>query len=224
MAVGPIHGILLLEEADETSQPPPLLGLLPKLGGASGTAFSLSTQPCRKSNGTRAAFTHYQHTGGNVVPRQPIRSVDDMPVEDSKSARLILPQILAGAFALMVAGSVHAIVKQSETFGPSVGDIIAFPPNTEARRNDARFEVARDGGNLCTIDLTTMRDGGGSFVIETRYPGWPRAFRVHWSGPRTAGPGQDCGATADLDIPLDKVATLALAAGGYGPKAAPPAP
>jgi hypothetical protein len=146
-----------------------------------------------------------------------------MPVDYSKSAGLILPPILAGGLALLILGSVSAVVKQSERLGPAVGDIVAFPASPDPRRGDTRIDATHVAGGHCVIDLAEVRRNGGSFVIEERYPGLPRSYRVHWSGTRTADPGQDCGAAADLDLEVDKVATLALAAGGYGPRAAPPA-
>ena len=60
-----------------------------------------------------------------------------------------------------------------------------------------------------------MASGGGSLVVEQRFPG-KRLYRVHWAGQRTSNDTSDCGDAADLLVSRFDLQLLTNAVGGAG--------
>jgi hypothetical protein len=133
-----------------------------------------------------------------------------------KAGRLLLPA-LYGVLTFGLAFGAVAALSVVVRGGPAVGDIITFdtihPPPL---LNDVRLLVHRPDQFACVLDLNTIRQGGGSLIVEARIPGETRAFHLHWAGGRTSTDTADCGQTADLIVDHHDVDVLALAAGGYG--------
>ena len=143
-----------------------------------------------------------------------------MAISNSKHARILLPPLLAGAFAILVATSLDAVRHFEDRTGPAVGDLIAFQPKPDAVASSIRLEVERVNAEECTLDLDRLRREGGSLIVEERRLGVPRAFRVHWAGAGTDEGRTDCGRQADLLLAHQDVLALVFAAGGYGPSPA----
>ena len=101
---------------------------------------------------------------------------------------------------------------------PRVGDIIVFDNNRQPTYGfvDGRVLAVRAGQAGCMLDTQAMRLTGGSLIVEQRESGRNPQVRIHWSGLRTTGDDQNCGADADLLLRSSDMAVLAAAAGGYG--------
>nr|WP_294503810.1 hypothetical protein [uncultured Rhodopila sp.] len=100
---------------------------------------------------------------------------------------------------------------------PQVGDIVVFAPAaSRGEDNNLRIAVHRPGQPGCVLDLDTIRQTGGSLVVEARLWRPIPGFRLHWAGERTATESDDCGANADLLVSKSDLGSLAIAAGGYG--------
>jgi hypothetical protein len=125
--------------------------------------------------------------------------------------------LLAGAVALLSFVGAVDLARAVADMGPCVGDVIAFQTDHAAGIDtDARLEVARTDQPGCRLDVATIRQSGGSVVVEQRRSADPRLYQVHWSGPLTSSDGADCGTSADLLLRDTDMEVLAMAAGGYG--------
>ncbi len=126
--------------------------------------------------------------------------------------------LLVTALTVFVIGSaVAGIVRQTAELGPKLGDIITFDPADEGPDTDGTVLTAtRPDGTDCTLDVTTIRRSGGSFILEQRDAGPDLPWRAHWAGARTGDGPADCGAQADVIISSMNVTFLAAAAGGFG--------
>jgi hypothetical protein len=126
---------------------------------------------------------------------------------------LALAVIIVAIFCL---GMIELVVRVASIV-PRVGDIIAFEPGVLAVRDvETRLTAAREGQSGCVLDVAAMRQTGGSLVMEERKPGRNPLFRVHWSGLRTTGDAENCGAAADLELRASDLEILAMGAGGFG--------
>jgi hypothetical protein len=145
--------------------------------------------------------------------------------EPNESKASGIGTVLLGVTAIALAGMVGTIglIRQVETLGPKVGDIIAFDPQDPMSR-DMKPHVmavpANHVGIACELDVQAMHQAGGSVIIESRALETRGSIRIHWSGVRTATDGTNCGSSADLVVDQDDIEILALAAGGFGPSAA----
>nr|WP_294518032.1 hypothetical protein [uncultured Rhodopila sp.] len=100
---------------------------------------------------------------------------------------------------------------------PQVGDIVVFAPaNTRDDDSKIRIAVHRPGQPGCVLDLGTIRQTGGSLVVEARLSRPIPGFRLHWAGERTSVENDDCGSSADLFVGKGDLGSLVTAAGGYG--------
>jgi hypothetical protein len=112
-------------------------------------------------------------------------------------------------------------------FGPHVGDMVAFDPPAAQTGTlgdnpaegmptslTSRVTPAKATGGLCSLDLTVIRQGGGSLIVEARRPGDAFPYQAHWAGLREGD--TDCGRSADLLLSDSDMSLLAIAAGGYG--------
>jgi hypothetical protein len=100
---------------------------------------------------------------------------------------------------------------------PSVGDIVSFTNLPAPSVEEAtRLLVHREDQFGCVLDLSVLRQSGGSFVVESEVAGAPDSFRVHWAGTRTTAGAASCGSDADLILQRRDLDRMALAVGGYG--------
>jgi hypothetical protein len=129
--------------------------------------------------------------------------------------RLLIPAVVGGVVAVGAAGaaSLASLAQDSA----AVGDIIAFVPVANAEPDpDPRIAVHRPDQFGCVLDINTLRQIGGSLVIEAKMAAEGRTFRLHWAGERTTGDSADCGRSADLIVDNRDLNALAMAAGGFG--------
>ncbi|HTW71125.1 MAG TPA: hypothetical protein VME47_14640, partial [Acetobacteraceae bacterium] len=142
-----------------------------------------------------------------------------MRAHDDKSSGLLSAALLAAVVSLAGLAGAVKIAQTAVAFGPAVGDVIRFDPNSrmpvdESTQIDAKQSNARG----CVLDMDTIHRSGGSLVIEERLPGaadTPR-YVVHWAGSRTAAGAHNCGRQADLMLDDSNLDVLAMAAGGWG--------
>jgi hypothetical protein len=127
--------------------------------------------------------------------------------------------VLVLAFMLVTVtfvGMIELVVRVASIV-PGVGDIIVFEPGLQpAGDGETRLLALRAGQAGCMLDVAAMRQTGGSLIMEERKPGRNPLFRVHWSGLRTSGDADNCGAAADLELRASDLQILALGAGGFG--------
>jgi len=152
----------------------------------------------------------------DIIDRQRRQSAEDPFI----TAVLVL---VVGALFSMTAGL--WVMQELEQFGPAVGGIIRFRPDTSpserwsvtaTRVEPAHLGVpATTGGDRCTLSPGAMAVHGGSLVIEARQLSRPPVYRVHWSGDHTDGGTEDCGTTADLVLQRTELMRLANVAGGF---------
>jgi hypothetical protein len=118
--------------------------------------------------------------------------------------------VLSAGLTLTLASSVHPRT-------PKVGDFLVFAAG-DPRGDDGNIRIAvhRSGQSGCVLDLGTIRQTGGSLVVEARVLRPVPGFRLHWAGERTSSAGDDCGNSADLFLGNGDLGSLATAAGGYG--------
>jgi hypothetical protein len=131
--------------------------------------------------------------------------------------------LVVGALLTVTAGL--WLMQVLEQFGPSVGGIIRFRPDTAAAEQwsviatvvePARLGWSREiGGRRCTLSPGVMALRGGSFVIEARRLSRPPVYRVHWAGGRTDAGSDDCGTSSDLVLERTELMRLANVAGGF---------
>ncbi len=139
-----------------------------------------------------------------------------MRTRHNRTARLLFPALL-GATTAMVAASVVNLVSAAVMNNVNVGDIIAFEPSHDIPPDaEARIAVHRPDQFGCVLDLNTIRQTGGSLVIEAQLSSEGNSFRLHWAGERTAPDSGDCGQNADLIVDHADLDSLALAANGFG--------
>ncbi|HET7883895.1 MAG TPA: hypothetical protein VFL55_23615 [Acetobacteraceae bacterium] len=126
----------------------------------------------------------------------------------------------AGALLTVVTGL--WIMLELEQFGPAVGGIIVFRPDTAAgERWSVRAAVAEPAAGVmresahCVLSPAAMAQRGGSLVVEARRMSRPPEYRVHWAGGPTDIGGGDCGARADLVLERTELMRLANVAGGF---------
>jgi hypothetical protein len=100
---------------------------------------------------------------------------------------------------------------------PRVGDIVAFAPATDlSAGDDVRLIAHRQNQFDCALDLNTLRQSGGSLVIESQIAETAGMFRAHWAGEHTTADIDNCGSSADLILDASDLDRLAISAGGYG--------
>ncbi len=139
-----------------------------------------------------------------------------MRIRDNRIGGAVAPALLGVAAALAAAVGV-TMISTAVRNNVKVGDIIAFEPSADAAPyTDSRIVVHRAGQFGCVLDLATIRQSGGSLVIESRLTGEGSNYRLHWAGQRTTADSGDCGHSADLIVDRSDLDSLALAAGGYG--------
>jgi hypothetical protein len=155
------------------------------------------------------------------------RRRDATGTPDRRSAEISLGTVIltlvAGALLTVTTGL--AAMLELEQFGPAVGGVIVFRPDTAATERWSVSATIADPtraglpdetvGRRCMLSPNVMAVGGGSLVIEARRMSRPPVFRVHWSGGRTDGGPEDCGTTADLVLVRTELMRLANVAGGF---------
>jgi hypothetical protein len=166
----------------------------------------------------------------NAHRRRRRRDVAERPGRQSADASLgtVILMLFAGSLLTLTTGL--AAMVELEQFGPSVGGIIVFKPDTAASERwsvrAAIVESPRVGlpgdGNAghCVLSPGVMAVGGGSLVVEARRLSRPPVYRVHWAGGHTDGISGDCGTAADLVLERTELMRLANVAGGFntGPR------
>ncbi|HEX2942611.1 MAG TPA: hypothetical protein VHO91_16290 [Rhodopila sp.] len=127
------------------------------------------------------------------------------------------------AMAIMVTGCLSTfLVLQLDEFRPKLGDIVAFKPgsqDTEMWQMTIPATLVSPTGaqtGTCSLDPNVMAEDGGSLIVESMQETPSLAYRVHWSGTRTADNGTNCGASAEMTISRTDLQRLANAAGGFG--------
>jgi hypothetical protein len=141
-----------------------------------------------------------------------------MQAHDDKSAGLLPAALLAVVVVLVgLAGAVE-IARSAVNFGPAVGDIVQFDPQSYLPVDmHTQVAAARADASGCVLDIESIHRDGGSLVVEQRYLGDDNArYRVHWAGQRSAEGAADCGHDADLMLDDTNLELLAMAAGGWG--------
>jgi hypothetical protein len=114
-------------------------------------------------------------------------------------------------------------ISELAQIGPDVGEIVVFHPGGEtltwvqpgipvayASAGDWTVSASERG---CVLTPSVMAAAGGRLIVEAKSMTRPSMFRVHWSGERTDAGSGDCGAAADLVIPLNRLRALATIAG-----------
>lgn len=129
------------------------------------------------------------------------------------------------AAALLTVTTGFWVMTELEQYGPAVGGIIVFKPDTAPTEKwsisaaiiGPSVEGIPNGSNAraCLLTPEVMAKDGGSLVIEARRLTRPPVFRVHWSGGHTAAAASDCGTTADLVLERTELMRLANVAGGF---------
>jgi hypothetical protein len=129
------------------------------------------------------------------------------------------------AVALLTVTTGLAAMVELEQYGPSVGGIIVFRPDTAATERWSVTAVvvepahpgvpAESNGRHCVLSPGVMAVRGGSLVVEARRLSRPPVYRVHWAGGQTDGAPGDCGNTADLVLERTELMRLANVAGGF---------
>jgi hypothetical protein len=132
-----------------------------------------------------------------------------------RMVRLLAPAVF-GAAAVFVAAGAATLISFVRS-GAAVGDLIVFEPNAgPVADTEPRLVVHRPDQFGCVLDLNTIRQSGGSLIIEARLSGDGQNYRLHWAGERTTADSGDCGHSADLIVDHSDLDNLAVAAGGFG--------
>jgi hypothetical protein len=127
--------------------------------------------------------------------------------------RVAGPLVFGVATLLAAAGAIN-IVSLITRNGPRVGDIITFDfARDSPLGTDTRLLVHRPDQFACVLDINTLKQNGGSLIVEARMPGETRAVQLHWAGGKTSPDMADCGPSADLIVDHHDVEILAMAAG-----------
>jgi hypothetical protein len=161
----------------------------------------------------------------NADRRRRRREIAGRPPRQSAETSLgtVILTLIAAALLTVTAGL--AAMFELEQFGPAVGGIIVFKPDTAAAErwsvNAAIVDAQRIGlsgetdGRHCVLAPNVMTTRGGSLVVEARRLSRPPVYRVHWAGGHTDGVPGDCGTAADLVLERTELMRLANVAGGF---------
>jgi hypothetical protein len=142
---------------------------------------------------------------------------------NDNTARFLFPAIAGLGCIIVALTAVHAIAAMAH-IRPHIGDIVAFTASVDTPTEDGtRLIVHRPNQFGCILDLSVLRQSGGSLVVESQVADTSGSFRVHWAGQRTSADTANCGTHADLVLDGQELDILALSAGGYGagPKTLP---
>jgi hypothetical protein len=159
----------------------------------------------------------------NAHWRKRRRDVTDRPHRQSDETSLGTAVLTLVAGALLTVTTGLAVMFELEQFGPAVGGIIVFKPDTAAtERWSVKAAVAthiglpgKTDGRHCVLSPRVMAVRGGSLVVEARHLSRPPVYRVHWAGGNTDGGTDDCGTSADLVLERTELMRLANVAGGF---------
>ena len=127
---------------------------------------------------------------------------------------VLLACMLAGLLATSVAMMAAA---RTIDIAPKVGDILVFRPGSRTPI-DWEFPAVTISDQLpvsCNLRPDVMVAGGGSLVVEERFPN-KRMYRVHWAGRHTSNGENDCGEVADLLVARSDLQLLINVVGGPG--------
>ena len=140
-----------------------------------------------------------------------------MRINTPTLARTLLPVAVGAGCMIVLLCIVNGIAATTKT-APASGDIVSFQPaSVITAGGDVRLAVRRASDQQdCVLDLGTMRQTGGSLVVESEVGRVANTFQVHWAGERTATDADDCGGNATLILRAHDLDMLALSAGGYG--------
>ena len=139
-----------------------------------------------------------------------------MRLPDEKISLFSVRLLLLGTVMLLVYASMADLGEALARMGPQVGDIITFRAQPVATSGPGtRLTVARVAGGPCALDLTLLRAGQGSLIVEQQGVGPERLYRAHWAGRRTSRDGDDCGGEADLLLKRSDLDALGTAADDY---------
>jgi hypothetical protein len=143
-----------------------------------------------------------------------------MEAKHGKSTNVQGVLLTVVAIALAGTAGMVGMLREVTDLGPKVGDIVSFDPrdrfSSDMKSQIDAIPVNGTARVACELDVQAMHAGGGSVVIEAHESQGHVAYRVHWAGARTSVAGADCGRSADLMLSETDLATLAIAAGGYG--------
>ncbi len=161
----------------------------------------------------------------NAHRRRRRREIAEQPHRQSTETSLGTVILTLIAAALLTVTTGLAAMFELEQFGPAVGGIIVFKPDTAATErwsvNAAIVEAPRLGlsgetnGRHCVLSPSVMAVRGGSLVVEARRLSRPPVYRVHWAGGPTDDASGDCGTAADLVLERTELMRLANVAGGF---------
>jgi len=150
------------------------------------------------------------------------REIVGRPVRHDRETSLTTAILTLAAGALLTVVTGLWIMLQLEQFGPAVGGIIVFRPDTAAgERWSVRAALAEPAAGVardprhCVLSPAAMARRGGSLLVEARRMSRPPEYRVHWAGGSTNFGTDDCGATADLVLERTELMRLANVAGGF---------
>jgi hypothetical protein len=143
-----------------------------------------------------------------------------MPDLNARPTDHIIPPLLAGCLAILVAAGLDAVMHGHAKGGPELGDLIDFAAVAPDATQAGQLSVQRADGRDCLPDIATLRRSGGSLIAEQGTVDGTLTVRMHWAGGPTASGRDDCGSRADLLLGKSDVTALLYAARGYGPRSA----
>ena len=133
--------------------------------------------------------------------------------------------LLLLAAALLAVTSGLAAVAQLQQFGPSIGVIVVFKPDSaRMERWSVNVAIAEPtprvwsgevGTRRCSLSPSIMTAQGGSLAVEAQQLSRPPVYRAHWAGGHTDIGASDCGTTVDLVLKRVELMRLANVAGGF---------
>jgi hypothetical protein len=153
-------------------------------------------------------------------PNKTGRTERPKPPADQSSAQVAARALGVAILFMVMTGVVTALAMRFADPAPHVGDIVHFDPSKESPAAVALPAMAAmDGQHRCMLNPETIATQGGSFVVERLETAAGQSEPVvvaHWAGKRTAPGADNCGASAELTMPVSSMRILAAAAGGYG--------
>jgi hypothetical protein len=140
------------------------------------------------------------------------------PANDDNSRDRYGVLVGIGLVVLVAILLVASLLRLANELGPQIGAIIAFEP-VQAEFNETRvrivvLRIGKSSSSPCVLDAHVMLTSGGSLLIDAIPFDLHAAVHVHWIGKHTSDGVNDCGATADLLVTREDIATLAVAASG----------
>lgn len=145
-------------------------------------------------------------------------------MRDGQTSVADIISAIAGSIVLAAVALVGVIriAGDARALGPVPGDIVAFVAGAPVHQKVLRVVASIAPGTvLCLLEAKEMAGTGGSLIVEARDGD---DYHVHWAGARTSGGSADCGQARDLVVSRADLASLAVAAGGFGAITTTPIP